>query len=367
MKKQTTRIILGLIVVAVIIVFLVVPNYGSNTPVEDNILKIGVTLPLSGDLSFIGESEMNSIEIAVNELRAENPDVEIEVIYMDDKFTPTDAISNFNKLVSVDDVDVVISAGSPVAVTLAPLAQEKQVIHFGMASAAFEKEGDMNFNHWTPPKAEAEKLVEKISGEGVEEVSILSMNHEGAAALAEEVVKSLELNDIKINIHEKVNPGSKDFRTSLNKIDDSNPEYLVFIMMTPEAELAARQIKELGLEYPIASIETPDFSPEPELFNGNWFINAAEPTEKFLNKYESEYGKNPSIFAGNSYDIIKVIGEVYIEDGKVIKDHMTISDKLTDLGEYNAGGVGPFTINTDGTFVSEAVVRMMTDGKATTI
>ena len=56
--------------------------------------------------------------------------------------------------------------------------------------------------------------------------------------------------------------------------------------MTPELELLLKQESELGYTTPLVTIESPMYSSEPELYNGNWLVDAAETESEFLSFFK---------------------------------------------------------------------------------
>ncbi|MBT3304672.1 ABC transporter substrate-binding protein [Candidatus Woesearchaeota archaeon] len=327
-------------------------------------IKLGVTLPLTGSLAFIGESSQEAMNLAAEEFNT-NSDIKIELIFEDDMFEPSKAINNVNKLININDVNAIISLGSPVGTVIAPIAQENNILHVGIASADIATLGSLNFNHWTPPKSQAKKLVEKLNEDNITKISVITMNQEGGIAIRNEVFNELEKNNIRVLLEEKFTQGEKDFKTIWNKIKESDPEIVFFSAISPEFELILKQRIELGLDIPVVTIESPDYTDEPELYNDNWFINAAEPTEEFKDKFESEFGNAPRVFSGNAYDIVKVLGQIFVEKDNLIGSEIAAT-KLMELDQFK-GAMGSFYVDSEGTFVTEAITKKMVDGKSITL
>ncbi|MFQ5620471.1 MAG: ABC transporter substrate-binding protein [Candidatus Nanoarchaeia archaeon] len=324
-------------------------------------ITIGVSLPLTGNLAFIGQSGLNAMDLAIEEVNEKYP-YTFSIIYEDDGFQPTQGITNTQKLIWIDSVDVMVSYGSPTGVVIGPIAEEKNIPHIGIASANLGAIGKYNFNHWTPPKAQAEKLVDYMNKLNIKKISAITLNHEGGIALRDAVFN--ELDDIEVLREEKFTPGTTDFKTIWNKIKEDNPEMVFFVAQSPEFEHLLKQRRELGIEIPLATIESPDYTDQQELYNNNWFINAAEPTEEFVNKFETRYGTKPRVFSGNAYDIIHVIADAYAKyDGKATPEQVV--EYLQNL-EYK-GAMGPFKTDSDGTFVTDAIVKEIREGKSITI
>ncbi|RME53019.1 ethanolamine utilization protein EutJ, partial [Candidatus Woesearchaeota archaeon] len=136
MKKNVSVWIVLLIVVigAVLVTSMFL---GGRVTDEDSVVKIGVSLPLTGEAASIGESALAGITLAVNEVNAEGGigGKQIELIVEDDQCSP-DGVSAIQKLINVDDVTAIIGpVCSPVAGPGLPIAQEKGIPSIIIATA----------------------------------------------------------------------------------------------------------------------------------------------------------------------------------------------------------------------------------------
>ena len=330
-----------------------------------NEVVIGVSLSLTGSLSFMGESGQMAMEMALEEIQAENPDINFRLVFEDDGFRPTTAVTTARRLIDVEGADVIVSFGSPTGTVIGPIAQEAGIIHVGIASANVAGIGNLNFNQWTPPSAQAERLVERLLEDGISNVGVITLNHAGGMMVRDEVFASFAQAGITVTLEERFEPGTTDFRTIWQKIANSDPEVVFFVALTPEFELLLRQRIELGIEIPVVTIESPDYSDQPELFDGNWFVNAAEPTEEFIEQFESRFGSSPRVFSANAFDIVQLVGWAFAQNGADATAEEIAQTLLTV--ENWPSAVGPITADEEGTFVSEAVIREMVDGVSVTV
>ncbi len=75
------------------------------TTQQKEIIKVGVLLPLTGDAASYGTNSKNGIEIALQEINQEGN--KIELIYEDGKCVGKDSVNAIQKLISVDQVQMV--------------------------------------------------------------------------------------------------------------------------------------------------------------------------------------------------------------------------------------------------------------------
>ena len=131
----------SLLLLSVLVCMCVLTGCGEAEP-EGRTLKIGALLSLTGAASYWGMGWKYGIEMAVEEINeqggitVDGKTYELEVIYYDDKYSATDAVTGINKLVFVDDVKFVIGPlGSPAMIAIASITEEEEVLVLGAGSA----------------------------------------------------------------------------------------------------------------------------------------------------------------------------------------------------------------------------------------
>ena len=98
---------------------------------EDNVIKIGAILPLTGSASYAAEFMKKGLDLAIRELN-DTSEYEYKLIYEDSKSLPKDGLISYNKLRS-QNVDFIICALSNVGMAIAPKTNNEDVILFGTA------------------------------------------------------------------------------------------------------------------------------------------------------------------------------------------------------------------------------------------
>ena len=187
-------------------------------------------------------------------------------------------------------------------------------------------------------------------------------------AVFDELKKQLPGTSIEIVSEDISNFGTKDFRTAIQKAKSAGPDYLVTCMFSPELEVLYSQIKELGVKIPMTAIESFELSDDPSQFEGLWYVNAADPTPEFADAYFKAYNKNVSIGTPNAYDIVKmVVATAEKFDGKTKPTTTELAQSLAKLSGYNGALGNNISIGPDHVVVTGAVLRVIKDGKPTTI
>ena len=94
-------------------------------------VKIGAIAPTTGSLATYGESVVNGIKLAVDEINAAGGVLGgrmLDVTYMDDKADSTESANAFNKLISDGNKAIIGSVTSGVTAGLAALADAEGML-----------------------------------------------------------------------------------------------------------------------------------------------------------------------------------------------------------------------------------------------
>lgn len=119
--------------------FLSLPYYFYNTKFQGDIIRLGISGPLSGGLNSVGNQFLLGAQIYFRNLN-ETGGVygrKIELISKDDKYEPKIAIENVNSLIAKDKIFALFGIiGTPIAEAVFPIAQEKRIPFVGAYSGA---------------------------------------------------------------------------------------------------------------------------------------------------------------------------------------------------------------------------------------
>ena len=352
-NKWSNRAPLLIIIVAVLIIIGLVIG-GKKT--DDKPIKIGVILPLSGSLEFIGDSAKHGAELALENYSATSSKHKYQLVFEDDQYDVSKTVTAANKLVSVDKVNVIVSLGSAEANVVKPLVNANKIIQF--TTAASDQtivDGKYNFDHWTPPSEESKIMISEFLKRNIKKIAIFTTNNDGMIAIAGELKKQLGETDISIVMDEKINVGERDFRTQIMKLKDASPDIIVMQNTPPELEILAKQIKDAGIKAPLTSIEVFDTTAQPKLFSGSWYVTVSDSTETFKSAYKAKYGSEPSLATGNVYDIVSLI----INASENVNGSLTtekVAAELLKISNFN-GAMGNLSINSSGTVISKAAIK----------
>jgi branched-chain amino acid transport system substrate-binding protein len=97
-------------------------------------VRLGVTVPLTGDYASYGDLINKGVELAAEDLRAEGHLVEIK---SEDACIPSQAVSSIHKLIALDRIQILAANFCILAIpAMAPILERNQIISFHTATAS---------------------------------------------------------------------------------------------------------------------------------------------------------------------------------------------------------------------------------------
>ncbi len=332
-------------------------------------IKIGWLGPLSGDASSLGQDSLVAAKLAVEEVNA-NGGINgrpLELAAEDGKCQSKDAVSAMNKLLTNNDMQVVIGglcSGETSAV--APIAeQNKKILFSGCSSApSITKAGDYVFRSYPSDALQGKFVAEYMYRDlGKRKVAILAVTNEWGEGIRKTFSERFRELDGNIVFDEQYDQESRDLKSEITKIKQTDAEVLYFLGVTEASLVGLRQARELGLSIPIIGGDTWDDSKIVEspyaqgvLYTGQELSTPADWETKLKSK-----GGNTTLCTPGNYNNVHIVADIMKRVGT---DATKIKDELYKLRDY-PGVNGPVTLDKNGDLMSSKfVVKKILNGKA---
>ncbi|HMO60279.1 MAG TPA: ABC transporter substrate-binding protein, partial [Roseiflexaceae bacterium] len=168
---------------------------------------------------------------------------------------------------------------------------------------------------------------------GLKRVAVLHLNSDWGRTTKDLFLPAANEYGAEVVAVEGYLPEEKDFRSTLTRVRDANPDGLVLISYYADGALIAQQARTTGLNLPIvaiSSVYSPKFielggeAVEGVYTNTNFFPNDPRPeVQKFVTTYVAKYNEEPDSFSAYAYDTIILAAAVmreYGTDRKAIRD-----------------------------------------------
>jgi len=366
--SKTSKIIIGVIIAIIVIVGI---WYGvgrqpkkEEPTMEEEPIKIGVTLALTGNTAVYGTGMKKGFDLAVEEINNAGGinGRKLELIYEDHKSDAKEAVTAINKLINVDKVSVVIDGHtSSCLLAEAPIAERTKTILLGATQTNYKiaEAGDYIFRIIASDAYQGKEVARLINKIGYKKVALLVVNNDYGVGLKEVFIEEFQKLGGEIISVEFYEANATDLRTQLTKIKAKEPEAIFMPAHVPTTMAAIfKQAKELDIKTQFfttegfkdrAVLELTGDSAEGVILTFP-VENLDEYAQNFKAAFVNKYGEEPPIYADYAYDAVRIIALVIQNAGTSDSDEL--KDALYKIKGYR-GATGEITFDEKGEVVNK--------------
>lgn len=379
MKKFMTVALVSVLVLSMALVGC--GGDANNGSAEGDTIKIGLNYELSGGVATYGQSSVDGIKLAVEEINAAGGVLgkQIELVEVDNKSDASEVVSVATKLMSQDGVVAVLGpATSGNFKAEEPIATQYGIpVLSGSATAddvTVGKDGVKDyvfrlcFSDSFQGTAMAVYAKDKLSASKA--VIIKDSSSDYAAGLAENFRATFEKNGGKIVAEEAYAQNDKDFNAILTKIKKEAYDIIFLPGYYQEAGLVIKQARDLGITAPVLGADGFDSPKLTDLagtsaLNDVYYSNHYSSLDKdpavtaFIEAFKGKYDREPDAFNALGYDCGKFIVDAIERAGEATPEK--IKEALAATENF-AGVTGSFSMDEDHNPVKSIVVIKLTDG-----
>ncbi|MCX8194460.1 MAG: ABC transporter substrate-binding protein, partial [Candidatus Pacearchaeota archaeon] len=255
---------------------------------EEEVIKIGAILPLSGSVAQLGMEELEGINLAINEFGGKVGNKKIVLIVEDSQNNPTQGINSLNKLIEYDNIKYVIGSMSSVGLAVKPILEEKNIptIWIGLHPDLI-KETRVVFRNIATAQQNANAIVNKIKEEKASKIALFYINDDFGASLKDLITK--EINPVIIESFKK---DGSDFRTEITKVLSNKPDCVVIVGYGTATGFLIKQLRVMGYEGIIVGSSEIGGTSIREIA-GEYLKNTYYPDYYYSPEFEKMVGKTP--------------------------------------------------------------------------
>jgi branched-chain amino acid transport system substrate-binding protein len=351
-------------------------------------IMLGVSGPLTGPNAQYGAQWKQGFDLALDEIQTAGGinGRKLAYTFEDSQSDPRQSVAIAQKFAS--DPKIVMELGdfsSPASMAASPIYQRAGLVQFGFTNSHpdFTKGGDFM---WSTSVSQADEqpllALYAVRHLGLKKLAVLHQNTDWGRTSRDYFVNAAKADGAEVVITEGYIPDDRDFRSTLVRVRDANPDGLILISYYSDGALIARQARQVGLKQTIcaaSSVYSPKFlelggeAVEDVHLGTRYFPEDPRPeVRKFVGGFKAKYGgQEPDAFNAYSYDAMNVAAAVLRiggTDRKAIRDAFA---KVKDVPSVIFGSV-IFDVETrrvKGAMNAELVVRKgqfaLWDGKPT--
>ena len=287
-------------------------------------IHIGVILPLSGELASYGHALQNGMILGLESAPKEIQE-RILLHFEDDALVSKNTISAYRKLSTTYPITAFVTLSSGTSKALAPLTEEAGIPLLAVATdPSVPQNRKWVVNFWTAISEEAKAVVKEINKRGYKRIARISSIQDFSLAMKDEV-DQLKNQKFDIVLDEEYQMDAKDFKPFIAKVRAKKIDAICVGLLPGQLGIFAGQLRQAGVLVPIFGYETFEDANEVKISNGaligQWYVNAAEPTQFFSQKYKERFNEDPPFPSGIGYDISLVISKA-VESGITTRNGM---------------------------------------------
>lgn len=297
---------------------------------ENEKIKIGVILPLTGDGAEYGVDQRNGIILAKNHFGKK-----VEVFIEDSKSNSTNGINAYQKLKS-HGVDIYVSTLSSVSNSIVPLIQKEGKLLFTIAADVKLTENFDNVIRMLPTSeyyaTELAKYI--ITEKKISELGIIYANDDFGISLMKSFNDVCLKNNLNLRVKEGYEKGDDISNTLIHKVIEKKLNALFVVGYGSDLGLTIKKLREQGYNKTIYSTPEVSYSEVRQIVRNIYNIKYITMeidtlSNKYINfkkDYLTLFNKTPSLDSNLSYDEIEIISQ--LDKNKPLKSQ--INKLLTD-------------------------------------
>jgi len=302
----------------------------STNPTGSAKPRVAVNIPLSGPIAAATGPYPNGLRMGIEDglAAANSPRDAITVDSQDNEGKPAQTVSVFQKQ-QTSPVDVYVSGVSDMTMAIIDQLDQSATPHFLVCFDAFMPDKGKNRLRILPNfKLEGPLYLNYVKEQKAKRVYSLShsspVNEELFSAIIEPGLTAMGV-DFK---REKVDWGTKDFRTLAIKARDYKPDVILIGAFSAETYPFLSALRTAGVKAKIyAGMDFLDLlhndTPRAELIGVSFsapYIEIparADAKKDWAARYERAFGSKPSYIAAYAYDTGQIIAKAYMTDKKL--------------------------------------------------
>ncbi len=376
--------IIWIIVIVVVIGLLVWAGKGTDTTMpptgSTEPIKIGLVTPLTGDAAALGEFMKNVTDLAVaeiNEAGGVNGQM-MEIIYEDGKCSGAPSVSATQKLLSSDQVKIIMGAEcSGGVLAMLPVTDQAGVFVFSSSATSPDLSDKSPLFARTIPSdaSQGRVLAEAAITRGWKKVFVIQESSDYALGIFRAFESNYPATAGTIT-KEEYPANTTDFRSILAKAKTAQPDAMLFIPQSPgTAERLIKNFSDLKWNVPVMADDVIGGNP-PLLSNFKDSVEGMLVAEQALDQtntkfqtldsnYKTKYNKELvyKTYGQAQYDLVYLVKEGLMKFGN---DPMKIAAWVRTVADWE-GASGKVTIGMNGDRIGGHVVRVVAGGVVTDV
>ncbi len=341
---------------------------------DQDTIKIGVYLPMTGGVAAYGKMEWSGIQIA-NSMQPGVLGKKIDMVLLDTKSDQIESANAVSLLVEMKVAGIIGEAISADTMAGNPISEKAQIPSISPTATnplvtqgknyAFRACFTDPYQGETAAKFARENLKAKTVA------LIIDHSQDYSVGLGNFFLKEFEKLGGKVVSKTFIQTGDQDFSAQLSSVEEKKPDLIYAPVYYVEDALLAKQARDLGITAPILTgdgaqadqlIEIGGKSVEGMYFTAHFHKDAetSESAKEFNKAYEAKYKQEISAFGALGADAYFLLIDAIKRAGST--EGPKVRDALASVRDFK-GVSGSLTMGPDGNPVKSIIINKVENGK----
>lgn len=360
-RHRTAWLLLSFVVLVVLAIGIVAFLRGGGAGSENESLTVGVLLPLSGNLGYVGRMEADGMRLAIDDInQAGGVNGKTLELQFDDSEGKADvAVTAVEKMMTIDDIDVVIASLSSVVLGIKPVVERNNGVLIGCCMHPdFYRDSPNVFRLYVGVEDESEGFVDyfrSVADEGTEvRLAVLYAEVPNVVEQIDDYLRpGLAEVGIEIAVAEPYRLSDSEFRDKVLKIRAVEPTHLLVLGYGFLYPNIFRELKEQQLRPGLQVVGGWGFLyPQlpPDDLEGVIVVGPAHAFERsdeisdFYIRFRERFGYEANFDAVMTYAAIELIAAGMTDDLDLTESLRRMGQAQTLLGDVAIGVEGQLNI-----------------------
>ncbi|MCG5238806.1 ABC transporter substrate-binding protein [Azospirillum doebereinerae] len=297
---------------------------GGAMAADPEVYKIGGIFAMTGASPHYGKVMSGGAQLAVDEINAKGgiDGTKLQLVVEDHKSGSAQAaVAGMNRLIDVEGVKAVLPSFSTVTLATMPIGDQKKILMLngGGVSAQTVGTSPYMFNIRSMASDLAGGIAHRAAEQGAKKLAQIAIKSEFGDATIAATTKAWEGMGLKMVAAEQFQADAANIDTQVAKLRASQPDAIANWPTTPQAGLAVKRLRELGMKQPVYCMEwtAEDSKVAGKHADGvevvtDYFAATDENpwSKRFAEAYKAKFGDMPDFYAANYYEGVYVIAEL---------------------------------------------------------
>lgn len=329
-------------------------------------ITIGSFLPVTGPASFLGDPELKTFKLYIERINERGGVLgrPLKLIAYDDSGNAGEARTFARRLISADQVDIILGGGTTGTTMAAlPLIERAGIPFISFAGAVTPIEPVRKWTFKTPEtdRMAARKVLQHMQAHGIEKIALLSGTGGFGSSGRKQTLMVAPEYGIEVVADETYAPTDTSMTAQLTKIRNTPGVEAVFVFGFGQAPaIVTKNYAQLGIELPFYQshgVASDNFlalageAAEGMLLPASPLLVAeqlpdGDPQKQvlldYIETYKAEYGSRPSPFGGYAYDGLMIAVDAIRRAGTIEPE--AVREAIENTSNY-VGVTGIFNMS----------------------